>query len=33
MLLTGDRVEEWPRMQKTELAEKLADQIEAEYSS
>ena len=33
MLLTSDRVEEWPRMQKTELAEKLADQIEAEYSS
>ena len=33
MLLTSDSVEEWPRMQKTELAEKLADQIEAEYSS
>jgi len=33
MLLTSDSVEKWPRMQKTELAEKLADQIEAEYSS
>jgi phosphopantothenoylcysteine decarboxylase/phosphopantothenate--cysteine ligase len=33
ILLTSDRVEEWPRMQKTEIAEKLADQIEAEYSS
>ena len=32
MLITATRVDEWPHMQKTDLAETLADHIEAELT-
>lgn len=32
IMITGSSVETWPRMQKIELAEKLADHLEAEFS-
>jgi len=32
MLLTATGVEEWPQMQKTDLAETLVDHIEAEFA-
>ena len=32
LMITELNVETWPKMQKTELAEKLADHIEAEFS-
>ena len=32
LMITELDVETWPRMRKTELAEKLADRIEAEFS-
>ena len=32
LMITELNVETWPKMRKTELAEKLADRIEAEFS-
>jgi len=32
VLITKFKVETWPRMRKTELAARLIDQIEAEFS-
>ena len=32
VMITELNVETWPKMRKTELAEKLADRIEAEFS-